>query len=245
METIRVFAGFDRREEVGYHTFVSSIIHNTSLPTTVLPLIKEKLENLGIHLAEGSNGFTYSRFLPPYICNFKGWALFMDASDMIVKGDLAHLWEQRDARFAVQVVKHDYKTRHPRKYIGTEMECENRNYARKQWAAVMLMNCEHEAWADVTPEIVAMRTPMDLLQLKFIKDEWIGELPIEWNWLCDEHGRNDLARVLHFTAGVPAFPVYGRGDHADEWFGHACRAMSATGGAASLGQSPNLLGAVH
>lgn len=239
-----MFAGFDRREEIGYHTFASSIIHGTSLPTTVMPLIKEQLENLGIHLAEGSNGFTYSRFLVPYLCNFQGWALFMDGSDMAVKGDLTQLWQMRDPTKAVQVVKHDYKTRHPRKYVGTEMECVNRDYPRKQWAAVMLMNCEHEGWADVTPEIVAMRVPLDLLQLKFLQDADIGELPVEWNWLCDEHGLNDKAKVLHFTAGVPAFPVYGRGEHANEWFSFAVKAMSATGGATQIGNSP-MLQSVH
>ena len=36
---------------------------------------------------DGSNEFIYSRFLAPYLMNFKGWVLFLDG-DMICKSDL-------------------------------------------------------------------------------------------------------------------------------------------------------------
>ena len=39
--------------------------------------------------------FTFSRFLTPYLCDFEGWALFMDC-DMLVLDDLAALWRLRD-----------------------------------------------------------------------------------------------------------------------------------------------------
>jgi hypothetical protein len=41
----------------------------------------------------------------------------------------------------VQVVKHDYKTKFPRKYLGTEMESANENYPRKNWSSLILWNC--------------------------------------------------------------------------------------------------------
>src|SRR5690606_36000298 len=91
---------------------------------------------------DGTNAFIYSRFLIPYLQNYKGWALFVDGADMIVKGDLAELWALRDKAKAVQVVKHDYRTKHPRKYVGTQMEADNRDYPCKNWSSVMVINCE-------------------------------------------------------------------------------------------------------
>jgi hypothetical protein len=36
---------------------------------------------------------------------------------------------------AVAVVKHDYKTKHRRKYIGTPLEADNADYPRKNWSS--------------------------------------------------------------------------------------------------------------
>ena len=41
---------------------------------------------------------------------------------------------------AVQVVKHDYKTRMSKKYFGNV----NENYPRKNWSSVVLWNCKHK-----------------------------------------------------------------------------------------------------
>jgi hypothetical protein len=36
---------------------------------------------------------------------------------------------------------------------------------------------------------------------RWLDDERIGELPIEWNWLPDEFGVNPEAKLLHYTLG--------------------------------------------
>ena len=58
---------------------------------------------------DGTNKFTYSRFLVPYLMNFRGWAIFVDG-DMVCL-DLKILKQYFDPDIAVSVVKHNYKTK--------------------------------------------------------------------------------------------------------------------------------------
>ena len=213
---INIYAGFDPREEVGYHTFCSSVIHHASRPVSITPLV---LRNLyGLEARDGTNEFIYSRFLIPFIEGYKGFSLFCDGADMIVKDDIAKLWDMRNHRMAVQVVKHDYSTRHPRKYIGTAMEADNRTYHRKNWSSVMLINCQHGAWRKVDADFIAKTSGADLHRFSFIPDEFIGELPAEWNWLPQELGENPDAKLIHYTLGIPGFPAYANTENASDWF---------------------------
>ncbi|NBP58567.1 glycosyltransferase, partial [bacterium] len=41
--------------------------------------------------------------------------------------------------------------------------------------------------------------------------------PIEWNWLPDEFGPNDNAKLLHYTLGAPSFEEFKNTDMADVW----------------------------
>lgn len=214
---IPVFYGFDPREEVGSHTFCSSVIHHASIPVALAPLHLPMLPMYSGGARDGTNAFIYSRFLIPHLCCFKGWAIFADGADMIVKADIAELFALRDYRKAVQVVKHDYKTKHPRKYVGTSMEADNRDYPCKNWSSVMLINCGHLRWRDVTPQAVASMSGADLHRFSFLDPAFVGELPKEWNWLADEYGDNPDAKLLHWTAGIPAWPAYSNAPHADDW----------------------------
>lgn len=167
-------------------------------------------------LPEGTNNFTVSRFLVPWLCGFQGWAIFCDAADMLMQGDIAELYALRDERYAVQVVQHpDYKTRHRTKYRGTSMECPNSNYPRKNWASVMLVNCAHPDWQCLTPEYLAAAPIKWLLELGFTDD--IGNLPAEWNRLVDEGQPGDGAKIIHHTAGTPGFEAYHDAPYANLW----------------------------
>lgn len=218
MQPIQIYAGYDSREAVGFHVFAQSIIENSSVPVAITPLHKPMLKAALGDVPDGSNAFTFSRFLIPHIQNFMGTAIFMDGADMLCRADIAELEALRRPDCAVQVVRHEYKTKHARKYIGTKMEAENRDYERKQWASVMLINCYHHSWRRISAEKMKGMTPLEILQLRFIEDRYIGEIPIEWNWLVDEFGESEDAKVLHWTAGIPAFDHYRLSPHADEWF---------------------------
>jgi hypothetical protein len=209
---IHLFAGYDRREALGFHVFVSSVLDRASFPVAIHPL------DAGC-LPEGTNSFTFSRFLVPWLMGFKGRAIFADACDMLMLGDIAALDALADPTKAVQCVPHSYRTRNPVKYVGTDMQCPNLDYERKNWASLMLMNCEHPAWSGMTPERVRefATVPTQLLGFRWMPDSAIGVLPDEWNRLVDEGQDVAGASLLHWTAGIPGFPHYSSAPGADAW----------------------------
>lgn len=207
---IHVFLGYDQREAIGFHVFVSSLLRNASTHVAI-----HRLDACG--LQQGSNAFTMSRFLVPYMMGFKGRAIFCDASDMLCVADIAELDALFNDRYAVQVVKHQYQTRNPVKYLGTTMECANKDYARKNWASLMLINCEHDGWRNTTPKTLPHRTPIQMLQFEHLHDNVVGPLPDEWNRIVDEGQPVDGAKILHWTSGLPAFPRYMSAPGADLW----------------------------
>lgn len=209
MEQIRIFVGFDQREAVAYHTFCQSVIDHASRPVSFTPLTTKALGFDGQR--DGSNAFIYSRFLVPYLCGFNGWAIFADG-DMICQADIAELWDMRDPYLAVQVVKHDYKTKHPVKYLGNV----NQDYPRKNWSSVILWNCRHFANRRLSPSKVASMANSELHRFSWIDEDRIGSLPLEWNWLCGEYPEAG-AKLLHYTIGTPCFPDYARSPQSRAW----------------------------
>lgn len=215
---IPIYYGFDPREEVGAHTFVSSVLHLATSPVSFCPLHLPLFKSFyDAGQRDGTNAFIYTRFLIPFLQQFRGWAIFADGSDMVVQADIAELWALRDYYKAVQVVQHDYKTRHPRKYVGTSMEAANDDYPRKNWSSLMLINCSHFAWRNIRPDSVAAMKGSTLHRFSWIPEIQVGSLPMEWNWLADEYGPNPAAKLLHWTAGIPAWPAYTNTPHSDDW----------------------------
>lgn len=199
---IRLFCGYDEREAFGYHVFCSSVIRNCSSPVAISPVTDEQ--------GDGSNAFVYARFLVPALCDFAGWAIFADACDMLCVADLSALWELRDPAYAVQVVKHSYKTRNPIKYIGTTMQCPNMDYPRKNWSSLMLINCAAPEWQQIAQGKKGQ-------QFAGFADGRIGALPAEWNTLVDENGVAAGAKIMHWTAGVPGLWHYREANMAEAW----------------------------
>lgn len=228
MEMIHLFAGYDPREKVGFHVFCHSVISRATRPVSITPLAQ-------MGLGEGSNAFTLSRFLVPFLMGFKGHAIFCDASDMLCMADIAELDALFDPQYAVQVVKHaDYETKNPMKYVGTPMECVNRDYSRKNWASVMLINAEAPEWRGMTPENLKHFRALELLQFDDI--EAIGALPGKWNCILDEGQDHEGAAILHWTAGAPFIQHYSDAPRARDWW-NARYAMTDEGpqGPFSLG----------
>lgn len=210
---INLFVGFDPREAVAYHVFCSSIIQNTSVPVQITPLVLSQLQEFNEMHDDRSNDFVYSRFLTPYLTNFKGWAIFADG-DMICQGDLKELIDMADPLKAVMVVKHDYQTKATQKYLGNI----NENYPRKNWSSVILWNCDHPKHKILTPDFVSKQTGKFLHRFSWLDDQDIGELPLEWNWLASEYKVNREAKLIHYTLGTPCFKDYKNSDMADIWY---------------------------
>jgi lipopolysaccharide biosynthesis glycosyltransferase len=210
---IPIFIGYDPREAIAFHVCSNSIIRQSSEPVSLNPLALNILKGYEEKHTDGSNHFIYSRFLVPHLMNYQGWAIFIDG-DMILRDDIANLWNLRDESKAVMVVKHDYKTRMTEKYLGSK----NEDYPRKNWSSVILWNCGHPANATITPEFIQNATGAQVHRFTWLTENLVGELPKEWNWLDIEYDHNPNAKLIHYTLGTPCFHEFAdRGSFANEW----------------------------
>lgn len=211
---LNIFIGFDGKvEPVAYHAFVQSVIENSTIPVTFCPLALNTLKGYKETHTDGSNAFIYSRFLVPHLMGYKGLALWVDG-DMVCRGDVAELLAMADPSLAVQVVKHDYNTKHPIKYLGAK----NEDYPRKNWSSVILWNCHHWQNKKLTPELVMESTGSYLHRFSWLEDRFIGDLPVEWNWLETEYVYNKDAKLIHHTLGTPCFKDYQYSPYSHEWW---------------------------
>lgn len=209
--TINLFVGFDQLEAIAYHVFCQSVLEKSTSLINFTPLAHQNLNFFKNH-DDGSNKFIYSRFLTPFLNEYSGWAIFADG-DMVCNHDITELWNLKDPSKAVQVVKHEYKTKKTVKYLGNK----NEDYPRKNWSSLVLWNCEHPANKILTPEFIQDKPGSFLHRFSWLDDSQIGELPIEWNWLAIEYPNNPAAKIIHYTLGTPCFKEYSTTSQADIW----------------------------
>ena len=212
-KNVKIYIGFDQRESVAFHTFVQSLIDHASIPLNITPLAVKTLKGYEERHEDKSNDFVYSRFLIPFLNDFKGWAIFVDG-DMICQTDIKELLDLRDNTKALQVVKHNYKTKANQKYLGNI----NQDYPRKNWSSVILWNCAHPKHKLLTPDFIANESGKYLHRFSWLEDSEIGGLPKEWNWLATEYPNNDQANIIHYTLGTPCFKDYRDTEMSDIWF---------------------------
>ncbi len=217
MSLIRVFIGYDSSEIVAAHVLAHSIHERASSPVSITPIMLSQLR--AVHHrpshALASTEFSFSRFLTPYLCDYEGWALFMDC-DMLCRDDIARLWALRDARYAVQVVQHNHQ---PTAAVKFNNNVQTR-YEKKNWSSVMLFNCSR--CRVLTPEYVNTASGLELHQFKWLDDEeQIGALPRRWNHLVGYDDSDADVGIVHYTEGGPYFSEYTDCDYADDWV--ACR----------------------
>ncbi len=215
-DVIRIFIGFDQRETVAYHVLSHSILSRSSAPTSITPLALPQLAHVFDRARNPlqSTEFAFTRFLTPYLCNYQGWAIFMDC-DMLVLSDIARLWAMRDDKYAVMVAKHNYTPKTDSKFLGQKQTA----YEKKNWSSVMLINCAK--CAKLTPEYIGSATGLDLHRFKWLENEsLIGEIPLTWNFLVTEYDPIPVSEIgnLHYTLGGPYFKGYEDCDYADKWF---------------------------
>jgi lipopolysaccharide biosynthesis glycosyltransferase len=213
---LHIFVGFDSKvEPIAYHAFCQSVIEHSSIPVSFTPLALSTLKGYEEKHVDGSNAFIYSRFLVPSLCDYKGTAVFFDG-DMLCTGDVAELlkYPEQEPEKAVWVVKHNYNTKHPIKYLGAK----NEDYPRKNWSSVILWNCHHWQNKKLTPELVMESTGSYLHRFSWLEDRFIGTLPSEWNHLVDEFEFSPNAKLVHFTLGTPCFKNYQYCGYSNEWW---------------------------
>ena len=210
-DRLNIAIGFDSRETLAYHIACNSIISKASVPVSIMPIKRSLLK--GLHSRpldhKQSNEFSFTRFLTPYLYNYKGYSIFMD-SDMLVRCDLTDIFTYINPENYVSVVKHDYIPKDDIKYLNNKQY----KYQKKNWSSVMVFN--NEKCTALTPEYVNSASGLDLHQFKWLPDDsLIGSLPFEFNHLVSEYEANQDAKIVHYTIGIPEW--YKGCEYADEW----------------------------
>ena len=209
---LNIFIGFDQKEAIAYHTFVQSLIEKSSVPLSIVPLAENNLNFYDESHSDGTNKFTYSRFLIPYLMDYNGWAIFVDG-DMVCLSDIKELISYFDPKYAVSVVKHDYKTKQKLKYFGQK----NEDYPRKNWSSVIIWNCSHPKNKQLNPSFVNNKEGSFLHRFQWLNDQEIGDLPKSWNWLAIEYPEKDNLKLIHYTLGTPCFKDYANTSLSEFW----------------------------
>jgi hypothetical protein len=184
---LRVFIGFDDRQPLSLNVLQYSIFRRSSWPVQISPLVIEQLPIT----RRGLTPFTFTRFLVPWLCNYEGWALFMDC-DMLVRDDIAKLFAMADDRYAVMVTK---------------------NRMRLEWASVMLFNCAR--CRVLTPQYVS--TAEGLHGINWVQEVEIGALPPEWNHIVGYDPPRPGAANVHYSQGMPLMPEVQGCEYSSEW----------------------------
>ena len=225
-EPLRVFVGWDQREPEAYEVCRHSLVRRSSIPVEVDAIKIDDLRARGLYWRGqdplAATEFTYSRFLTPALAGFRGTALFCDC-DFLWLADIAELLAQADETKAVHCVQHDYRPTEAVKMDGKAQTL----YPRKNWSSLMLFNCEHPSVRALTPEVVNRETGAFLHRMQWAKDEEIGGLPTEWNWLEGWSAKPDQGepKAVHFTRGGPWFEAWRNVDYADLWLAERALAM--------------------
>tara|TARA_R110000823_G_scaffold267453_1_gene387414 strand:+ start:3159 stop:3821 length:663 start_codon:yes stop_codon:yes gene_type:complete len=215
--SLKVFVGWDSREQYAYEVCVTSLKKYSSQEIDIYPIVRDVLIDTGDYYRPqpeaGSVEFTYTRFLAPHLADHKGWALFIDCDFLFTK-DVAELFAMADDKYALMCVKHDYTPKNTVKMDGQKQV----SYPRKNWSSCILWNCEHPSNKALTKDVVSTESGAYLHRFQFLKDEEIGEIPLEWNWLEGEYEKPETPpAAIHFTNGGPWFEDWQDVDYADLW----------------------------
>lgn len=229
---MKVFIGWDSREDIAYKVAKYSIQKNTRSLVDIHPLKHKKLRKDGVFhrpwgidpftgnpydmmdLKPFSTEFSHTRFLVPFLCGYKGWALFMDC-DMVFTGDIKDLFAKCDDKYAIMCVRHNHRPSETEKMDGVAQT----RYARKNWSSFMLINCAHPANRILTPEAVNTKPGGWLHGFEWLVDGMIGHLGFEYNWIENCSPAMDIKqlKVIHYTLGGPWFEECQDVMHADVW----------------------------
>lgn len=221
---LHIFIGYDSREQDAYEVCAYSLQKFSTMPLAIHGLRQDKLREQGFYTRPAnepaSTEFAFTRFLVPYLCNYKGTALFVDC-DFLFTQDISKLlaWVQHEQskvspmQYSVACVKHQYTPRRMTKMDGQKQVY----YPRKNWSSLMLFN--NPQCRMLTPNYVNEASPQALHRMAWTADHQILGLPMEWNWLEGEYARPGVMppAAIHFTNGGPWHQEQRAIDYGDMW----------------------------
>lgn len=219
----KIYVGYDSGEDEAYKVCVNSLKRNSTHSLNIAPIVMSSLRQAGIYTRDidplSSTEFSFTRFLVPYLNNYSGWALFCDC-DFVFLEDVENLFDLKDENYAVMCVQHDYM---PCNSLKMDNKVQHL-YPRKNWSSLVLWNCNHPSNNIVTPELVNSQTGQFLHRFSWLKDDEIGSLSLEWNWLVGwyKEPADGRPKALHFTEGGPWLDRYSNCEYSDIYKTYRC-----------------------
>lgn len=180
---LRIFVGVDKRQPLAFSVLATSIYRRASQPVAITPLV---IDTLPIK-RRGLTDFTFTRYLVPWLCDFQGLALFLDA-DILVNCDIAEVFGFATGKAGV------YVSKGPNRF---------------EWPAVMLFDCAR--CKILTPNYIENA---DVAALKWGE---VGELPARYHHVVGYDEPRDDAAIVHFTTGIPEFKEVLPCEYARDW----------------------------
>jgi hypothetical protein len=193
----KICIGYDDAQPISYNVAQHSVLRHASEPVSITPLI---LETLPIQ-RRGLTKFSFSRFLIPYLMNYRGWALWIDA-DIIFVDDPIKVWRYADPSKAV-IIAQDVP-----------------DFER---SAMMLINCGHPDNRVLTPQYIDTAT--NLHEIGWTKE--IGGFPANWCHLVGYAAESNDVKGIHYTCGIPGWAQTADCEHQEKWVTEL-RAMNST-----------------
>jgi hypothetical protein len=134
----------------------------------------------------------------------------------LVRGDLQKLFAILEANpdRALMCVQQEHRPAESSK-MDNQVQTD---YWRKNWSSVMAFNLAHPAHDRLTGELLNNAPGRDLHRFCWLRDEEIGALPPEWNWLVRVSEPIDNPAIVHWTLGGPWLPAFADDPYAEEWF---------------------------
>lgn len=202
---LKVFIGYDPRQPIAFQVLCHSIWKRASKPVEIIRLQLNQLPIKRVGLTE----FTYSRYLVPYLCDYRERAIFMDA-DMLCLADIYELEER-----ALQ------------NYCGVSVVFNKRRF---EWPSLMVF--DNQSCKNLRLENIENGTPQN-----FEWVTKVGQLPSEWNHIVGYDPPRKDAKIVHFTAGIPCWPETKDCEYAEEWRKEAAEQFSSVSWEALMGKS--------
>ena len=216
---MNIFIGYDSSnigQKLAYEICKSSIEDKNTAHISINKLALKDLKDKNLFFREdnkGSTQFTYTRFLVPYLTNYKGLAIFCD-NDFLWFCDPKEIFDQcKDKSKAVFCVKHEYKECKSRKKMDGK---EQMWYPRKNWSSLMVFNCSHPSVRNLTIDTVSKNSPSWLHRMEWCKDTEIGSLDKKYNYLVGYY-KDGNYKNLHFTDGGPWYENYKSCEYSELW----------------------------
>lgn len=228
--TLEVFIGYDPRDDRAFRVCESSLKRFASKRIRVRAICEWTVRNKFRYarsyrvMASGqkvdaqdntpfSTQFSFTRFLVPALAEYSNRLVVYMDPDMLIRADIFELIDacRNDPGKAVYCVQHQHRPRERSKMDGASQT----RYPRKNWSSLVVWNPSLNR--KITPAKVSRLPGAYLHGFRWLKDEEIGALPEEWNWLEGWSSPRLTPKMVHYTRGTPDMPGYGGVAYAREW----------------------------